>query len=187
MTARVLRTERLVLRGWRESDRAPFAELNADPVVMEHFPSPLTRVASDAFVDRIEQHFAERGFGLWAVEAEGELLGFTGLAVPRFHADWMDDREQPVLEVGWRLRRSAWGSGYATEAGRAALGFAFGELGRDEVVSFTVTGNARSRAVMERLGMRRLTAYDHPIEGGPSLPSVCYLLSRSQHVPWETR
>jgi RimJ/RimL family protein N-acetyltransferase len=187
VTAPVLRTERLVLRGWRESDRAPFAELNADPEVMEHFPSPLTRAASDAFVDRIEQHFAERGYGLWAVEAESGFVGFTGLAVPRFHADWMDDREQPVLEVGWRLRRSAWGSGYATEAGRAALGFAFGELGRDEVVSFTVIGNARSRAVMERLGMRCLTTYDHPIDGGPSLPSVCYLLSRSQHVPWETR
>jgi ribosomal-protein-alanine N-acetyltransferase len=91
----------------------------------------------------------------------------------------MDDREQPVLEVGWRLRRSAWGRGYATEAGRAALGFAFEALGRDEVVSFTVTGNHRSRAVMERLGMRYLAAYDHPIEGGPSLPSVCYLVARA--------
>lgn len=179
MTAPVLRTERLVLRGWTQHDRAPFAEMNADPEVMEHFPSPLTRAASDAFVDRIEQHFAARGYGLWAVEADGAFVGFTGLAVPRFHADWMDDREQPVLEVGWRLRRSAWGRGYATEAGRAALGFAFEVLGRDEVVSFTVTGNHRSRAVMERLGMRYLAAYDHPIEGGPSLPSVCYLVARA--------
>jgi ribosomal-protein-alanine N-acetyltransferase len=179
VTAPVLRTERLVLRGWTQHDRAPFAEMNADPEVMEHFPSPLTRAASDAFVDRIEQHFAARGYGLWAVEADGAFVGFTGLAVPRFHADWMDDREQPVLEVGWRLRRSAWGRGYATEAGRAALGFAFEVLGRDEVVSFTVTGNHRSRAVMERLGMRYLAAYDHPIEGGPSLPSVCYLVARA--------
>jgi ribosomal-protein-alanine N-acetyltransferase len=187
VTAPVLHTARLVLRGWTPGDRAPFAEMNADPEVMEHFPSALTRSASDAFVDRIEQHFADRGYGLWAVEADGALVGFTGLAVPRFHADWMDDREQPVLEVGWRLRRSAWGRGYATEAGRAALTFAFDVLGREEVVSFTVTGNARSRAVMERLGMRHLTAYDHPIEGGPSLPSVCYLLDRAEHVPWEAR
>jgi RimJ/RimL family protein N-acetyltransferase len=187
VTAPVLRTGRLVLRGWTDTDRAPFAEMNADPEVMEHFPSALDRARSDAFVDRIESHFAERGFGLWAVEAAGEFLGFTGLAVPRFHVDWMDEREQPVLEVGWRLRRSAWGSGYATEAAGAALGFAFDVLGRDEVVSFTVVENARSRAVMERLGMRFLTAYDHPVEGGPSLPSVCYLLRRSQHVPWEAR
>ena len=183
----VLRTERLVLRGWTEADRAPFAQMNADPEVMEHFPSTLDRAGSDAFVDRIQTHFAEHGYGLWAVEAGGDFIGFTGLAVPRFHAGWMDGREQPVVEVGWRLGRSAWGSGYATEAARAALDFAFTELGREEVVSFTVVENTRSRAVMERLGMRFLTAYDHPIEGGPSLPSVCYLLTRAEHVPWETR
>ena len=178
MTAAVLRTERLVMRGWAEADRAPFAEMNADPEVMEHFPSTMTRDASDAFVDRIEQHFAERGYGLWVVEADGEFLGFTGLQVPRFQVDWMDEREQPVLEVGWRLRRSVWGRGYATEAAAAALEFAFGQLGRDEVVSFTVVGNLRSRAVMERVGMRHLTDYDHPIDGGPSLPSVAYLRTR---------
>ena len=178
MTAAVLRTERLVMRGWAEADRAPFAEMNADPEVMEHFPSTMTRDASDAFVDRIEQHFAERGYGLWVVEADGEFLGFTGLQVPRFQVDWMDEREQPVLEVGWRLRRSVWGRGYATEAAAAALEFAFGQLGRGEVVSFTVVGNLRSRAVMERVGMRHLTDYDHPIDGGPSLPSVAYLRTR---------
>jgi RimJ/RimL family protein N-acetyltransferase len=183
----VLRTERLVLRGWAEGDRAPFAQLNADPEVMEHFPSALDRAGSDAFVDRIQAHFADRGFGLWAVEAHGEFIGFTGLAVPRFHVGWMDRREQPVVEVGWRLRRSAWGSGYATEAARAALDFAFTELGREEVVSFTVVENARSRAVMERLGMRLLTTYAHPIDGGRALPSVCYLLTRAEHVPLETR
>ena len=172
-----LRTGRLLLRGWNDDDRAPFAEMNADPEVMEHFPSRLTRAESDGFVDRIEQHFADRGFGLWAVEADGAFVGFTGLAVPRYHAPWMDERQQPVVEVGWRLCRSAWGRGYATEAAGAALRFAFDDLGRDEVVSFTVVGNVRSRAVMERLGMRYLTAYDHPIEGGPSLPSVCYLLT----------
>lgn len=184
MTAPVLRTERLLLRGWREEDREPFAAMNADPVVMEHFPSRLTRAESDAFVDRIERGFVDRGFGLWAIEAEGDFVGFTGLSVPRFDAVWMEGREQPVVEVGWRLRRSAWGHGYATEAARACVDFAFAELGRDEVVSFTVVGNARSRAVMERLGMRYLTAYDHPVEGVAGLPSVCYLLRRDHDVPW---
>jgi hypothetical protein len=78
-----MRTERLVLRGWTDGDREPFARLNADPVVMEHFPAPLTRAESDAFADRIERHFDEHGFGVWAVEANGEFVGYTGLAVPR--------------------------------------------------------------------------------------------------------
>ncbi|QNN55104.1 GNAT family N-acetyltransferase [Nocardioides mesophilus] len=173
-----MRTERLVLRGWGEKDRAPFAALNADPEVMEHFPAPLTRAESDAWVDRIERHFDRHGFGWWALEAEEGFIGFTGLAVPRFHAGWMDGREQPVVEVGWRLRRSAWGRGYATEAARECLRHAFEDLGREEVVSFTVVGNTRSRAVMERLGMRPLALYDHPVEGRAALPSVCYLLTR---------
>ena len=118
MTSPELRTDRLLLRHWREEDREPFAEMNADPAVMEHFPARLTRAESDAFVDRVQQGFADHGFGLWAVEAGGELVGFTGLSVPRFRVAWMDAREQPVVEVGWRLRRSAWGRGYATEAGR---------------------------------------------------------------------
>jgi RimJ/RimL family protein N-acetyltransferase len=182
----VLTTDRLVLRAWREEDRPVFAEMNADPEVMEHFPSTMTRAESDAFVDRVERQFAERGFGPWVVEAAGEFQGFTGLLVPSWHADWMDAREQPVVEVGWRLRRSAWGHGWATEAARECLRFAFEDLGREEVVSFTVVGNRRSRAVMERLGMRLLTHYDHPVAGRSALPSVCYVVGRAGVVPWKT-
>jgi ribosomal-protein-alanine N-acetyltransferase len=178
----VIRTERLLLRGWTPDDRAPFAELNADPEVMEHFPAPLTRAESDAFVDRIEQHFEEHGFGLWVVEVGGEFAGYTGLSIPRFRADWMEAREQPVVEIGWRLARSVWGIGYATEAARACARFAFCDLGRSEIVSFTVVGNARSRAVMERLGMREIAEYDHPVADGVSMPSVCYLLARPPDV-----
>ena len=186
MNVPVLTTDRLALRGWRAEDRAPFAEMNADPVVMEHFPATMTREQSDGFVDRIEQHFAERGFGLWVVEVAGDFQGFTGLQVPRFHTAWMEGREQPVVEVGWRLRRSAWGKGWATEAAHACLRFAFDELHREEVVSFTVVGNLRSRAVMERLGMRELALYDHPVEGRAALPSVCYVIDRAGVVPWKT-
>jgi RimJ/RimL family protein N-acetyltransferase len=178
VAAPVLRTERLILRGWGEKDRVPFAELSADSEVMEHFPARLTRAESNAFVDRAVRHFDEHGFGLWAVEAEEGFIGFTGLALPRFRVGWMHDREQPVVEVGWRLRRSAWGRGYATEAAEACLRYAFDHLGREEVVSFTVVGNIRSRAVMERLGMRQIATYDHPVEGGAALPSVCYLSTR---------
>ena len=169
-----LRTDRLLLRRWREEDRAPFAELNADPEVMEHFPALLERAASDALADRADAHLAEHGWGLWAVEvvapARGGapatsvgprtgFAGFTGLARATFEASFT-----PAVEVGWRLARWAWGHGYATEAASAALHRAFDDLELDEVVSFTAAGNARSRAVMERLGLRRDPAddFDHP-------------------------
>jgi RimJ/RimL family protein N-acetyltransferase len=174
-----LRTERLLLRRWRAEDREPFAAINADPVVMEHFPSTLTRAESDALMDRLELAFEEHGFGLWALEARdtGRFLGFTGLSVPRFHASWMDDRHQPVVEVGWRLAREAWGAGLATEAARAALRFGFEELALPEVVSFTTVTNLRSQTVMRRLGMTRVAEYEHPVDSGRPLPSVAYLLT----------
>lgn len=157
-----LRTDRLLLRMWRHSDLAPFAALNADPKVMEHLPAVLDREQSDATVRRIEAHFATEGFGLWAVEVTGEVpfIGFVGLSRPQFDAHFT-----PAVEVGWRLARPYWGHGYATEGARAALAYGFGPLGLPEIVSFTVPGNLRSRAVMERLGMTRDPADDfaHPL------------------------
>jgi RimJ/RimL family protein N-acetyltransferase len=158
---RELRTERLLLRGWRQSDREPFAALNADPEVMRHFPRPLTRQESDALAEQADADLRRQGWGLWALEerATGRFLGFTGLARPRFEASFT-----PAVEVGWRLGRAAWGFGFATEAARAVVQLAFDELDIDELVSFTVEGNARSRAVMRRLGMRHDPAddFDHP-------------------------
>lgn len=152
-------TDRLQLRRWRRSDREPFAALNADPEVMEYFPALLSRAESGALVDRIEEGFQRHGFGLWAVEREGVLLGFTGLSVPRFTAAFL-----PAVEVGWRLRRDAWGQGFATEAARAAVEAGFQRWGLDEIVSFTSEANARSRAVMARIGMTRDPDddFDHP-------------------------
>ena len=170
-----LTTSRLVLRRWRGEDRLPFAAMNADPQVMEHFPSMLTREQSDLMIDRIEAHFDERGFGLWTLEVTGtgEFIGFTGLSTPRFEAPFL-----PAVEIGWRLARPAWGQGYATEAARSALRFAFEEAGLDEVVSFTTVGNLRSRAVMERLDMTRdpTEDFDHPMvpDGSPLRPHVLY-------------
>lgn len=154
-------TERLLLRAWKDSDREPFAALNADPEVMEHFPSRLTREQSDEMVDRLEALFAVQGFGLWAVEvrATGEFIGFTGLNQVPFKEHFT-----PAVEVGWRLSRPAWGHGYATEAARAALAYGFERVGVDEIVSFTATTNERSQAVMRRLGMTHDPAddFDHP-------------------------
>jgi RimJ/RimL family protein N-acetyltransferase len=173
-----LRTERLVLRRWRDEDLAPFAGLNADPEVMEHFRARLTRAESDALARWSDDHIAAHGWGLWAVEvvATGEFIGFVGLAEPQFDAHFT-----PALEVGWRLARNAWGNGYATEGGRAAVRFAFDELDRDEIVSFTSVTNVRSQRVMERLEMTRDPAddFDHPLVEDPRLrPHVLYRLGR---------
>ncbi len=173
-----LRTDRLVLRRWREEDRRPFAAMNADPAVMEYFLAPLTRAESDALADRIETHLEDRGYGLWAVEIPdtAPFIGFVGLAdAPA------DLPPAPGVEIGWRLAREHWGCGYATEAARAALHFGFSTVGLVEVVSFTSAANQRSRRVMERLGMRRDKAgdFEHPsfAPGDLFRPHALYRLS----------
>jgi len=159
---RELRTDRLLLRRWRPTDREPFAELNADPRVVEFFPKALTRQESDALADRIESSFQQHGFGQWAVEIPGTraFAGFVGLSIPRFEAHFT-----PCIEIGWRLAADAWNRGYTTEGARAALDFAFTHLNADEIVSFTVPANVRSRRVMEKIGMTRDPAddFDHPV------------------------
>ena len=179
-----LRTERLVLRHWRDADREPFARLNADPVVMEHLPGTLNRAKSDDFVDRIEAELEERGYGLWAVEVPGvaPFIGFIGLNPATFDAHFT-----PALEVGWRLDHPYWGHGYASEGARAVLRFAFEELAIDEIVSFTSVANERSRRVMERIGLRRDPSddFEHPNlpEGHPVRPHVLYRIDRAA---WES-
>jgi RimJ/RimL family protein N-acetyltransferase len=174
-----LRTNRLLLRPWLPSDRAPFAALNADPRVMEHFQAPLSPAESDALAEHIEAHFELHGFGLWAVEIPdvAPFAGFIGLSVPRFHAHFT-----PCVEIGWRLAAPHWGHGYATEGARAVSAFGFERLLLEEIVSFTVPANVRSRHVMERVGMRHNPAddFDHPSlpEGHPLRPHVLYRLAR---------
>lgn len=158
----MLRTERLILRPWRDEDLDPFAALNGDPVVRAHFPSVLSRAESDASARRIRACLDRDGYGLWAVEVAGgpAFVGFVGLGAPGFQAHFT-----PCLEIGWRLARAAWGQGYATEGARAALAFAFDRLRLPQVVSMTTLGNLRSRRVMEKLGMSHDPAddFDHPL------------------------
>jgi ribosomal-protein-alanine N-acetyltransferase len=172
-----LQTQRLLLRRWHPRDRAPFAALNADPEVMRYFPALLTRQQSDQLADKIDAHIEREGWGLWALQerASSRFLGFTGLARPSFEASFT-----PAVEIGWRLSRAAWGFGFATEAAQAAAAFAFDELAIDELVSFTTQHNARSIAVMRRLGMRHDAAHDfeHPNVSDPALrPHVLYRLA----------
>lgn len=173
-----------MLRRWRDSDLEPFARMNADPQVMEHFPAPLTRAESDALVKRTEAVFSARGFGLWVLQtADGGFIGFTGLAVPRFEAHFTTPLD-PATEIGWRLARHAWGHGYATEAARRVLEFAFRDAGMHEIVSFTSATNTPSQAVMRRIGMTHDPAddFDHPqFPVGHRLSRhVLYRISESQ-------
>lgn len=155
----MIETDRLLLRQWVEGDREPFAALNADPVVMEHFPATLSREESDAFMDRQMAIIDQQGWGLWAVEVRstGDFIGFTGLLVPVFDAEFV-----PCVEIGWRLAAASWGNGYATEAATAVLDHAFTQIGLDDVVSFTYVGNDRSRRVMEKIGLTERLEFDHP-------------------------
>jgi len=182
---RAVRTERLLLREWRDADRQPFAAMNADPAVMEHFPGVMSREASDALIDRVQAHWAEFGWGLWAVEVPGEapFVGFVGIT----HQDAPGRR---VVEVGWRLARPAWGRGYASEGAERALVLGFETLHLDEIVSFTVPQNTRSRAVMERIGMHHDPAddFDHPRIDPQRYPQlVRHVLYRISQPEWRTR
>ena len=156
-----VRTERLLLRRWRAADADALAAMNADPEVMRYIGDGalLGRAESDALIGRFEGEWDERGFGLWAVEDrhDGELLGFAGLTVPMFLPAVL-----PAVEVGWRLRREAWGRGVATEAALAALAFGFGELAMREIISIVDPRNDRSLRVCEKLGMTRRADRLHP-------------------------
>ncbi|MFD4601884.1 GNAT family N-acetyltransferase [Streptomyces sp. NPDC058464] len=172
-----LRTDRLLLRRWRESDLEPWAATNADPEVREHLGELLAREQSDAAVALMQAEFDERGFGWWALEARetGEFIGRAGLD------EVGKDMPFAGVDIGWRLMRSAWGHGYATEAALACLAFGFEALGLLEVVASTTVHNLRSQAVMRRIGMTRDPADDFEdptVPEGPLRPCVLYRIRR---------
>lgn len=170
-------TRRLLLRPFEDRDRAPFAAINADPEVAAWLPAPLSPTESDRLMDQVIADARHRGFGLFAVQeqATGDFLGFVGLAVPAWQAHFT-----PVAEIAWRLARPAWGQGYATEAARDVLDWAFGTLGLPAIWSWTSVHNHRSWRVMERLGMSPLGTFPHPRLAPGSLLSehVAYRLQR---------
>jgi ribosomal-protein-alanine N-acetyltransferase len=173
-----LGTPRLALRDWHEADRAPFAAMTADPLVMEFFPKTLSATESDALVDVFRAELERTGHCPWAVEelSTGIFIGFVGLHAVPAHLPFA-----PAIEVGWRLARPYWGRGYATEAATAAVQFAFSALKLDRIACFTAAVNLRSRRVMERLGMSHDEAndFEHPIvaRGHPLSRHVLYTVS----------
>ena len=174
-------TDRLMLRRWRDADRGPFAALNADPVVMEYFPAVQTADETNAFVDRIERHFEDHGWGFWAVEIPGTapFIGFVGLStLTVFHV--------PVVEIGWRLDKRYWNNGYATEAAQASLRYGFETLDLDQIVAITAHDNWSSRRVMEKLSMTHdpTEDFEHPnVPSGHRLqPFVLYRIRNPEHL-----
>jgi len=183
-----IKTERLILRPWRDEDLPLIAAINGDPVAMRHFTAPMTREESDAFVERNRARQAEDGFCMWAVEAPGvaSLIGVLGLARTNFDAHFT-----PAVEIGWRIAPAHWGKGYATEGARAALKFGFEQKGFDEIVSITVFANEPSWRVMERIGMMRDAAgdFDHPRlpEGHKLRRHILYRLKRDEWAKSQKR
>jgi RimJ/RimL family protein N-acetyltransferase len=183
-------TQRLAFRAWQKRHRAPFAQMNLDPEVMRYFPALQTPAQSNSGIDMWLSQFAAQGWSNWAVElaSTGELLGFIGLSVPKRQLPF-----SPCVEIGWRLRRSAWGFGYATEGAKACLRIGFEQLDLIEVVSFTTISNEPSIAVMKRIGMLNANAdFEHPAlpEGHALRPHCLYKISRAswalsdeQHAP----
>ena len=179
-----IRTPRLRVRSWRDDDFEAYAAMNADPRVMEYFPSVLSREESQARFALGQARMAAHGYGLWPVEVIGgaSFIGFVGLANPDFSAPFL-----PAVEIGWRLAAPHWGRGYATEAARAVLAYGFERLALSEIVSFTTRANVRSRRVMDKLGMRCSPGDDflHPQipDGHPLQPHVLYRLTRAAFRP----
>ncbi len=163
-----IETERLLLRGWREADLDPYADLAADPEVNRFLGDPMDREQAWRSIATFIGHWQLRGYGLWAVErkSDQQLLGRVGLWRPE---GW------PGIELGWTLARHAWGSGYATEGARAAMSWGWDTLGLSELISVIHPQNAKSMQVAERIGMNRDREY--LLRG--SIPTVIYKITRS--------
>lgn len=174
-----LETSRLLLRDWEEADLEPFSRLNADEQVMRYFPKTLSPEETHGFYQSIVAEFKECGFGLYAVEVKErkEFIGFIGFHRPTFESDFT-----PCVEIGWRLKKEAWGKGYATEGATACLQLGFNQLGFDEVYSFTATINTPSQNVMTKIGMSYLKLFDHPRveKDSPLCKHVLYHVGKRQ-------
>lgn len=181
MNSCIISTDRLCLRRWIDSDSEVFIRMNSDPEVMEYFPQLSTEAETLAMISRINLAFDKNGFGLWAVENKitKEFLGFTGFMIPQF-----DSFFTPCIEIGWRLKKESWGQGFAAEAASACLNYGFNKLDFHKIVSFTSILNQKSEKVMQRIGMSRVTDFNHPkIESENRLcRHVLYEISRDKAV-----
>jgi RimJ/RimL family protein N-acetyltransferase len=183
----VLITERLMLRTWQASDVPLLAAISIDPVVMEYFPSVQDLAATEKLIKHCDQQQEDYGYSLYAVQTKDthEFIGFVGLNQPSFVIPNFTPMGLPIVEIGWRLAASQWGKGYATEAAIAVLHYAFTVLTLDEIISFTVVGNSKSRRVMQKIGLQYMpsNSFDHPkLEvHSPLRRHVLYRLTRAEY------
>ncbi len=149
---KVIETDRLILRTWKEEDRDAYWQINQDPKVIEFLLGSMSKAQVESFIQNCNKGFEEKGFCLFATELKTshEMIGFIGLSGTQWEAHFT-----PAVEVGWRLGSQYWGMGYATEGAKAVLEYGFHTLALDEIVSFTAMLNTRSIQVMERIGMKR--------------------------------
>lgn len=179
----MIETTRLILREWTDEDDAPFAELNADPEVMRHFPKTLTRQESDDLIIRFKKRLTENGYCLWAVELKKnrEFIGAIGLSYIDAESDIP---HVPFVEVGWRLARNHWRNGYAFEGANASLAYAFNQLNLDAVYAFTAKTNVPSESLMKKLGMTNTQSdFIHPkiAKDSPLQPLCLYKIDKEHY------
>lgn len=169
-------TKRLIFRDWMEQDLDEFRRMNQDSRVMEYFVKPLTEEETDQFYHRIQEEFRTYGYGLYAVETRQnkDFIGFIGFHWANFKSEFT-----PCIEIGWRLKQEAWGNGFATEGAKACLDYGFHTLGLKQIYSFTSKINTPSENVMKKVGMVKVTEFEHPniIEGNPLRKHVLYSIN----------
>ncbi len=155
----IFKSDRLGFREWSMDDLIDFSALNADEEVMEHFPNVLTAEETRDFIDRLQKHYKKYGHCYYATEVleTREFIGFIGLAHQVYETEFL-----PATDIGWRLKRSAWGKGYATEGAKRCLEYAFNDLKLNKVVSTCTQHNARSEHVMKKIGMEKKGTFLHP-------------------------
>jgi len=179
----IFKSKRLGFRNWKETDLTEFAKINADLEVMEHFPKPLTEKETAAFIDRLKNHYTKYGFNYFATEIldSGELIGFIGLAFQEYKSDFT-----PAVDLGWRLKKSAWGKGFAAEGAKKCLEYAFEELNLEKVISTCTEKNSRSENVMKKIGMVKIGEFKHPkLKEYPEYERcICYEITKNvwQHL-----
>jgi RimJ/RimL family protein N-acetyltransferase len=175
----IISSDRLGFRNWEKDDLSEFAKINADLEVMEHFPKALSLEESAEFIDRLQHHYAKRGFNYFAAEIleTEELIGFIGLAYQEYESEFT-----PAVDIGWRLKRSAWGKGFATEGAKRCLQFGFEELGLESIISTCTQKNLKSEKVMEKIGMMKKGEFNHPkLKAYPEYEKcLCYSISKSE-------
>lgn len=176
-------SERLGFRNWQSNDLTAFANLNADLEVMEHFPRPLTTQETSDYIDRLQKHFNKYGYNYFATEIleSGDLIGFIGLAYQDYVTEF-----SPAVDIGWRLKKSAWGQGFASEGAKRCLEYGFTTLDLDSIIATCTKNNARSENVMKKLGMKKIADFNHPkLKRFPAYEQcICYRLNKEE---WQLR